>query len=36
MGPIVGAIDFHAFGQLILRPWGKCIESNTDFLCIHI
>ena len=22
-GPIVGAIDWHSYGQLILHPWGQ-------------
>ena len=25
--PIVGALDFHSYGQLILRPWGMSNES---------
>ena len=23
--PIVGAIDIHSYGQLVLRPWGMYI-----------
>ena len=26
--PIVGAIDWHSYGQLILRPWG--FNNNTS------
>ena len=28
-GPIVGAIDWHSYGQLILRPWGKSSPSSA-------
>lgn len=24
LGNVVGAIDWHSFGQLIIRPYGKC------------
>jgi len=29
-GPILGAIDFHSYSQLILRPWGYTNESCPD------
>ena len=25
-GPIVGAIDLHAYGELVLRPWGRSCD----------
>ena len=28
--PIVGAIDWHSYGQLILRPWGYTNTSSPD------
>ena len=26
--PIVGAVDMHSYGQLILRPWGMCTDVH--------
>ena len=28
--PIVGAIDWHSYGQLILRPWGYSNATSPD------
>ena len=28
-GPIVGAIDWHSYGQLILHPWGEFWRDVT-------
>ncbi len=28
--PIIGAIDWHSHGQLILRPWGWSMEKTED------
>ena len=29
-GPVVGAIDWHSYGQLILRPWGYTNDTSPD------
>ncbi len=29
-GPIIGSIDMHSYGQLILRPWGESNETAPD------
>lgn len=26
--PIIGSLDVHSYGQLILRPWGMSNESS--------
>ncbi|KAL5478077.1 hypothetical protein EMCRGX_G024955 [Ephydatia muelleri] len=28
--PIVGAIDIHSYGQLVLRPWGYTLNPSGD------
>ena len=28
--PIIGAIDMHSYGDLILRPWGESNETAPD------
>lgn len=28
--PIIGSIDFHSYGQLLLRPWGKDNTTTLD------
>ena len=34
--PIAGAVDFHSFGQLILRPWGEKLRYNLIFNTIIV
>ena len=28
--PIIGSIDMHSYGELILRPWGEKNETAPD------
>lgn len=28
--PIIGSIDMHSYGELILRPWGMNNETSPD------